>query len=143
MNEESEDFLIKDGWVHEMSIQRKTYSVNGSSSIKNINMTTSIPRKWCVKITNGNKKLLEKWRQTVCSPKSENSCLMKDALNKYLLCDNYKFSDHMYWGKGIPEGYTEISFEDFKTFIINKTPPKEHPENLSYLIDFLKQQQIN
>jgi hypothetical protein len=50
----------------------------------------------------------------------------------------------MYWGVSKPSeiGYEEISFEDFKVHILNEKSKKSKPEDLSYLIGFLKQQQI-
>jgi len=46
-----------------------------------------------------------------------------------------------------PIGFLEITYEEFKFFILDKEHLKKRvkskPEDLSYLIDFLKQQQIN
>jgi hypothetical protein len=108
-----------------------------------------IPTKWCVKITEDNREVLELYRLTSISSIdsiTNCTCLIFEALNKYLISDN-AYSDNMYWGANTPSeiGYEEISFEDFKVHILNelpKNPKKSKPEDLSYLIDFLKQQQI-
>ena len=61
--------------------------------------------KWCIKLTKDNIKLLSKWRG--------NDCLYGGELFGYLHCDKI-------WFPTIYDGYTEITFEQFKKYVLNK-----------------------
>jgi hypothetical protein len=99
-----------------------------------------LPEKWCVQITENNRNVLEKYRLTIpYKRKGDNeTCLDNKALNKFLISDD-QYSERMYWGIDIPEGYTLLSFEDFQKYILNQ---ETITEDLSYLIDFINNKQI-
>jgi hypothetical protein len=102
-----------------------------------------IPTKWCVKITKDNRKILENYRLSLPGNKSDNTCLDREALGKWLISDN-QYSDNMFWGKlSKNKDYTLITFEQFQEHILGIKPVSNTSEDLSYLIDFLKQKNIN
>ena len=99
-----------------------------------------LPEKWCVQITENNRDVLEKYRLTIPYKKkgARETCLDNKALNKFLISDD-QYSERMYWGIDIPEGYTLLSFEDFQKYILKQ---ETITEDLSYLIDFINNKQI-
>lgn len=64
-----------------------------------------LPEKWCVKLTKDSIKLLLKWRG--------NSYLYSGELYGYLHCDKL-------WFAAIYDGCTEITFKQFKKYVLNK-----------------------
>lgn len=70
---------------------------------------------WCVKITDENKHVLEDWRLKQPNVNTNHNCL--DMVNFYLV--NYH-RDNSYLHYGTPDG-KEISFEDFKKYILMET----------------------
>ena len=74
-----------------------------------------LPEKWIIRTTKETYDIVNNWFET----------------NKYLFCNGYK--DYEAWGYrndkiGVvryseknPEGYTEITFEQFKTYVLNQT----------------------
>lgn len=64
-----------------------------------------LPERWCIKLTKDNIKLLSKWRG--------NDYLYKIELYGYVHCDKN-------WQPTIYNGYTEITFEQFKKYVLNK-----------------------
>lgn len=97
-----------------------------------------LPEKWSVIITEQNREVLEKYRSKLPKVGTE-TCLDEDALGKWLISD-LKYTSYMYWGceTGGPENYTEISFEDFETLVLGKTPKITPKEDYTYLVGILQ-----
>lgn len=97
-----------------------------------------LPEKWSVIITEQNREVLEKYRSKLPKDGTE-TCLDEDALGKWLISD-LGYSCYMYWGYEIsgPEDYTEISFEDFETLVLGKTPKITPKEDYTYLVGILQ-----
>ena len=64
------------------------------------------PDKWCIKITPENKEAIEKWRTVIVTLKDKGYCVNKTSFNSMI----------GFWYPNKPEGYTEISFEEFKVY---------------------------
>lgn len=110
-----------------MSTYRKTYTVSGNSSRKQImKKEFKLPEKWCIKVTEENAEVLSNWRT---AGGAVNNGYLSNRGGEY--CG--------LWDSSLPQGFQEISFEDFTIHILKQQPKSE---DLSYLIDFLKQQQI-
>ncbi len=102
-------------------------------------MIDRLPEKWCIDVSDFNKV-----GRIVANYIGRNEWYLNSPKNVAYLNfteTNFDFWSHIARSNNLE--YTEITFEEFKHFIINKQPPKpSKPEDLSYLIDFLKQQQI-
>lgn len=66
-----------------------------------------LPEKWCVKVTDENKKIINKWKQ-VKNPNSETAGAFD---NKYVTYDG--------WNDDIPDDCKEITFEQFEKYVLN------------------------
>lgn len=97
-----------------------------------------LPEKWAVIITKQNRKVLEKYRSKLPKAGTE-TCLDEEALGKWLISD-LGYTSYMYWGNDLdgPEDYTEISFEDFETLVLGKTPTPTPKEDYTYLVGILQ-----
>ena len=75
-----------------------------------------LPEKWCIKVTAENKKSLEDWRP------------MKSitGTGSYMLNDNFKgdFNSKGYVTQYYDKNYTEITFEQFKKYVLKETVTK-------------------
>lgn len=93
-----------------------------------------LPEKWCVKRTIANSEVLNDW--------NNNHPLFQEQ-NRYKAtstCDvDYFYNDIPHTGE-IVKGYTLISFEDFKKYVLDEfiEPEESIPENYDYLIPLLK-----
>lgn len=94
-----------------------------------------LPKKWCIK---------QNVHRDVCDWFNE-----KFKSNNYVLYGGYsylhnvsKINHHEVLQNEILDGYTEITYEEFEYHILNKPQIKSESEDLSYLIDLFKQQQI-
>jgi hypothetical protein len=65
-----------------------------------------LPKKWCVKVTNENQDIIGKWR-------TNGSC----NVGGYCMYSGYNDVDG-YWDSIIPDGITEITFEQFKQYVL-------------------------
>ena len=65
------------------------------------------PDKWCIKVTPENKEAIEKWRTTKAILSCRGYCVNKNSFDDPSIG---------YWYPNKPEGYTEISFEEFKVY---------------------------
>ncbi len=94
-----------------------------------------LPKKWCIK---------QNVHQDVCDWFNE-----KFKSDSYVLHGGYTYlhncpktnSCDVLQNK-ILDGYSEITWEEFEYHILNKPQIKSESEDLSYLIDLFKQQQI-
>jgi len=68
-----------------------------------------LPRKWCVKVTEDNVKLLSDWR---------TSGSLGTVRRGYVLYPNQKVKG--FWVPIIPKGVVEISTDDFIYFVLEK-----------------------
>ena len=84
----------------------------------------TLPNKWKVKITESNREVLEQWRikQPNVKTDSELTCFYKSSLNKWLISDQNYDNTYMDWGDA--EYYTEITFEQFKQFVLMENKPQ-------------------
>lgn len=79
---------------------------------------TSLPEKWCIKgiETEPEYKALVKWRTSGGF-----------GPGGYLMCEKYRPGTKGYWEKYKPEGYTEITFEQFKKWVLEQKAPAPKP----------------
>ncbi len=115
-------------------VHRKAF--RGSINIHTGNMKEELPKKWAVKRTCNNSEILNDW--------NNNHYLFKEQhrINAESICDEDYFYDDQAHTAKLQPGYTEITFEQFQEHILGIKPVSNTSEDLSYLIDFLKQQQI-
>lgn len=91
----------------------------------------NISKKWGIKITSKNRKIVENWRT--------NGGLRTNA--GYCLSSHFSQNETRgFWVFSLPKDYTEITFEEFEKYILNKQP--DVPENYKYLTIFLKKLKI-
>lgn len=96
-----------------------------------------LPEKWCI-------------QGTKCKTVQQYFLKLKDNhIPDYVTHDSYeKWIFHSnrvngyYSNSRQYEDYSMISLDLFKKYVLNKLPIKHTPEDLSYLIDLFKQQQI-
>lgn len=81
----------------------------------------TIPEKWCVAVTEENKEILENWRtdHTIGPDKG------------YVLYPGYK-SKIGWFAINKPEGVTEITFEQFKKYVLNQKEEMKKKELIGY-----------
>lgn len=65
------------------------------------------PDKWCIKVTSENREAIEKWRTAKAILSCRGYCVNKNSFDDPSIG---------YWYPNKPEGYTEISFEEFKVY---------------------------
>jgi hypothetical protein len=77
----------------------------------------TLPENWKVQITESNREVLEQWRikQPNVDQDPKITCLVPMALNYWLISDKYDNS-YMNWGGG--DRYQEITFEEFKKYVL-------------------------
>ena len=73
-----------------------------------------LPEKWCVKVTEDNKGLLDSWR---INQKTYANVL---DLWGWLVSDSFWDSTHCSFSIVLPSGYTEITFEQFKKYVLKQ-----------------------
>lgn len=96
-----------------------------------------LPEKWCIDMVNYDE------GKVVAEFLSKHHWYLTKNVDVYQF--NFTGRNFDFWtssGKINNLEYTKISFEDFQTHILYQTPIKKQPEDLSYLIDLFKQQQI-
>lgn len=79
---------------------------------------STIPQNWKVRITESNREVLEQWRikQPNVDQDPKITCLVPPALNGWLLSGRGWDSSYMHLGGGY--GYEEITFEEFKKYVL-------------------------
>lgn len=88
-----------------------------------------LPDKWSVKVTDKNRKLINDWKIT------------REYDDDLFRFKHYEYVN--YDGAGVLElEYSEISLDQFKEYVLGKKPKKSVKEDTSYLINFLKQNNI-
>ncbi len=90
------------------------------------------PEKWCIQVTEENQQVLSNWRFT---DGQKVSLGVYVGISKYGGRAGHTYSKEITW----PD-YSEISFEDFKKYVLDKykEPEDPTPENYDYLIPLLK-----
>lgn len=98
-------------------------------------MIKKLPRNWCIR---------QNTHQNVCNWFNRKYDIQSFLKGGYDYLSNRPVKDcNLVFQENIPEGFLEITYEEFEYFILNKKHLiKTKPDDLSYLIDFLKQQQI-
>ena len=93
-----------------------------------------LPAKWCIKVTNENKGILGEWRTDgELGGRNYNNLEIPFYLHTPMEeRDGYN-------KQGITSGYSEISFEEFEQYVLNKTVVNE---DMSYLDKLLKRWNI-
>lgn len=78
---------------------------------------STIPTNWKVRITEANREVLEQWRikQPGVNFDPKITCLVDNSLNRWLVSETYDGS-YLHWGDG--SGYKEITYEQFKQFVL-------------------------
>jgi hypothetical protein len=76
-----------------------------------------LPKKWCVKVTQENKEVLDSWRKK--QPKYKD----KHSLNCYLISDPNSDSSYCSYNEKLPyfKFYKEITFEQFKKYVLKES----------------------
>lgn len=74
------------------------------------------PKKWVIKITDENKKILDNWRRIQSNFKDRNI-----EFRNWLTSNNHD-NCYNHWCCSIPKGYTEITFDQFKQYILGEKP---------------------
>ena len=98
-------------------------------------MIKKLPRNWCIK---------QNAHQNVCNWFNRKYDIQSFLEGGYDYLSNRPVKDYnLVFQENIPKEFTEITYEEFEYFILNKEHLiKTKPDDLSYLIDFLKQKQI-
>lgn len=98
-------------------------------------MIKKLPRNWCIR---------QNTHQNVCNWFNRKYDIQSFLEGGYDYLSNRPVKDcNLVFQTKIPEGFLEITYEEFEYFILNKEHLiKTKPDDLSYLIDFLKQKQI-
>lgn len=101
----------------------------GYNPFKNL----ELPEKWCIKVTKENQKILSKWR-------TDGSC----SIGYYLLSPYHSYSNGSkgkigYAVPNIPEDTIEITFDQFKQYVLKEPivtkPPKPLPSRWCIKLD--------
>jgi hypothetical protein len=87
--------------------------------------TKFIPNKWCVKITDENKEVLDSWRR-----KQPRFAQVVDAFYGWLTFDRND-GTYNHWSIDVPFEYSEITFEDFKQNVLTSSILSELPYKLT------------
>lgn len=93
-----------------------------------------LPKKWCIKVTNENKKILGGWRTD-----GDLGDRNYNNLEQSFYLHTPMEERNGYNKQGISFGYSEISFEEFEQYILNKPVVSE---DMSYLEKLLKRWNI-
>ena len=93
-------------------------------------MRTKLPKKWCIQITKENLEVLNNWR-------THKGCLREKELGELLMYPGYE-NVIGYCTRTTP-CIEEITFEEFKHFVLKEKLPKE---NYKYLTTFLRKLNI-
>ena len=93
---------------------------NGIRNIKDINKEFVLPEKWCVKVTKENRKVLSKWRES-----GEIGCMSEKEFSP-----GYIYSPKGFWSSYLNEDYTEITFEQFKQYVLKEEVKESNMEDL-------------
>lgn len=95
-----------------------------------------LPKKWCIDVSD-----FEIGKKVVKAMKQPEWYLKNP---KEVVYFNFIDTEFHFWTPIERNNleYTLISFEDFQIHVLKQTPFKTTPEDLSYLIDLFKQQQI-
>ncbi len=81
---------------------------------------TSLPDKWCIKIDPDNQKVLDKFK--------------RDKGKDPIYGNSYTYVDHDGWGAiKVTIGHTEITFEQFKKWVLKEEKPMEKPSIPEYV----------
>lgn len=87
-----------------------------------------LPVKWGVKVNSFNLNELEKWVQS----KEDLDDTFKDLPKScWVLSDKYNDNSYQKWGQKIPYNYTEITFDQFKKYVL-KEDMKQEKELVGY-----------
>lgn len=97
-----------------------------------------LPERWCVKVTNANKEILGKWRTDGSLGTTDYD---KVLATPYFL-HTPKYEKRGYNKIGISPGYLEISFDDFRRYVLEEDIPPLPKENMKYLEKLLKRWNI-
>ena len=95
----------------------------------------TFPKKYAIKVDEENVYVLQTWRSVKCNT--------DELLDTYLL--SFYQEAVGYASSTIYKGFTEISFEDFKKFVLNIDEPEEivlEDKDMKYLIKFLRKLKI-
>lgn len=99
-----------------------------------------LPKKWCIQLNKKNREVILQWCDDnwLLGDKSSYKTLIG---NYYIHSDNPEPSETNGYKRGTgsffkADNYTEITFEEFEKYVLNKTP--ETKEDMSYLIKVLK-----
>lgn len=92
--------------------------------------TYILPEKWYVEVTEENQEILSNWRFTDGQ---------KVPVGCYIGISKYGGPGHVFSKEIVWPNYSEISFEDFKKYVLDKfTEPEDSTsENYDYLIPLL------
>lgn len=103
-------------------------------------MVNPIPEKWCIKATNDEEaKVIAKYASNLCEKIGNDLWSFQDAYDYYLIFENGEYKDGF---KTIPPGTEDITYKDFKTYVLNEPEIVEidtTPVDYSYLIPLLKE----
>lgn len=80
-----------------------------------------LPEKWCIKVTNNNRDVLTKW---VISKPDFDNCSNYTPIRKWITSNSGYDKSYQKWTEDIPKSYEEITFEQFKKYVL-KEEPKE------------------
>jgi hypothetical protein len=87
-----------------------------------------LPEKWCIK--NTDLCIFDKINKI-----GFNSIYSGNSINKYYFIIDEKIDCENH----APEGYIEITFEQFERYVLNKNESTNNKDDYSYLIKLLKQ----
>lgn len=107
---------VDDDWVEVEWIDKGgSGQENGEYMSSRFKVITSIPEKWCIKITKENRDVVKKW--------FEENGKQWGVTGSLFSIGTFYHNNDVFIGPGrlsIKDGYTEITFEQFKTHILNQ-----------------------
>lgn len=106
--EGAKNVLIPDGWI---SKGNNTYWYLSEEQVFEIEDNFVLPTKWCIKVTEENNVILANWRTDTCKD-------LKQYIGYYLHTPYY--DKNGYNNSYKMDGFTEITFEQFKKYVLKE-----------------------
>lgn len=101
-------YYLKDVNVGSYSSHHFKPSTKEAYDAQFVTTSSTLPKKWCLKITSSNKEVLNKWRKR--QPNFNASTTV--GFTGWLLSDAYD-GTYTHWDVNVPNGYTEITLQQF------------------------------
>ena len=91
------------------------------NDMKTKNEEFVLPKKWCIKRDENNRKVINPWFSRT---ENNKECFSFTSEREYLTSDHVNCSSWIPTTDTKPDGYTEITFEQFKKYVLKETKTK-------------------